>query len=476
MRPLRTHLLTAAGGLAIGLTLAVGFGFERQAHADRLWTETTATTAAMTPDDPLARAGFATLAKNLSPSVVFIAVERKGAVSPRGRHGRPGRSEGLGTGFIINADGWVVTNSHVVDGATQLRVRLNNRKEYEGRVVGSDPQTDIALVKFEPKEQLTVAPLGNSDAAEIGDWALAIGNPFGLSHTVTAGIISAKGRVGVAPDGKTDLYEDFIQTDASINPGNSGGPLFNMKGEVIGVNTAINSQGQGIGFAVPINMVKTVLPQLQSGGHVQRSMLGIKIEDVQADVAAQIGLAVPRGALVNEVIAGSPAEKGGVAPGDVIVAFDGKLVESSKALRWMASNAGAGHAAAVEVWRDGKTKTLSVTLAALGDGVSPGRSGVPTGSGMALESLGLGAAEITPELVKQFGLRVRQGVVITDILAGSPANMVQLQPGDVVLKIGTTHIRDLATLRAVMGRIGAGQVVTMLLQRGDHQLFRAFTP
>ena len=463
-----------------GLLLAIALGFQRPAQADRLWTERAVTTAAMTPDDALARAGFSKLAKELTPAVVFIAVERQPG-APRG-FSRPGRGgnphfhpDGLGTGFIINADGWVVTNNHVVEGAEAIKVRLNNRREYDGTVVGTDPETDIALIKFEPDEALTVAPLGNSDATEIGDWVLAIGNPFGLSHTVTAGIVSAKGRVGVAPDGKRDLYEDFIQTDASINSGNSGGPLINMRGEVIGVNTAINSQGQGIAFAVPISMVKTVLPQLQGGGRVKRSMLGIKIEDVQPEVARQLGLGESSGALVNEVLPGSPAEKGGVRSGDVITSFDGKAIDSSKALRWMASNAGVGRDVAVEVWRDGAARELKVQLGALARaGSAPQETGRDVGDRATLDGLGIKAAAITPALIKKYSLEVRQGVVVTEVLPGSPVAGLGLQPGDVLLKIGSTPLRDVEGLLQALGRTRPGQTITLLMQRGDRQIFRAF--
>ncbi len=469
MKQLRWVL--AALALAVGL--GAGFSLEpRDAHADRLWSERENSTAALTPDDPVARTSFNRLVKDVGPAVVFISVEKRSGL-PGGFGRRGHHRDGLGTGFVIHADGWVVTNNHVVDGAESIKVRLADRREFEAKVVGTDPQTDIALVKFEPTGQrLTVAPLGRSDEVEIGDWVIAIGSPFGLAQTVTAGIVSAKGRVGVAPDGKTDLYEDFIQTDASINPGNSGGPLINMRGEVVGVNTAINSAGQGIGFAVPIDMVKTVLPQLKDGGRVKRSMLGLMIQDVDQEIANQLGLSAPSGALVNEVVPGGPAEKAGIRPGDVVLAFDGKRVDSSKSLRWLASNAGAGRAVTVELWRDGKAARLDVTLAALTrGGEAPDVGEAPSDSGPT--ALGVRVSDVNDELAQRFQLSAKAGVVVTAVEPSSLAAKLQLQPGDVILKVGKAAVRTSEDLAKAVARVSKGQVITLLVRRGDRELFRA---
>lgn len=477
MKMLTPRLWLAALALTAGTAIGLGLSAPTEARADRLWTERTNTAAAMTPDDPVARTSFNKLVKDVGPAVVYISVE-KHAELPRGfGRGRGFHRDGLGTGFVIHADGWVVTNNHVVEGADRVKVRLADRREFEAKVVGADPQTDIALVKFEPTgERLVVAPLGRSDELEIGDWVIAIGNPFGLAQTVTAGIVSAKGRVGVAPDGKTDLYEDFIQTDASINPGNSGGPLINMRGEVVGVNTAINSAGQGIGFAVPVDMVKTVLPQLKDTGKVKRSMLGLMIQDVDQDIASQLGLRSPAGALVNEVVPGGPADKAGVRPGDVVLSFDGKAVDSSKALRWLASNAGVGRKVSVDIWRDGKSSTLGVTLGALGRVDEPDQDD----SAQIDEdddggALGIAIADVNGAMKDRFNLSVDSGVVVTGVQPGSLAAMMQLQPGDVILSVGKAKVRNAKDLAAAVQRIQSGHVVTLLVRRGDRELFRAGT-
>jgi serine protease Do len=232
------------------------------------------------------------------------------------------KQRSLGSGFIIDRDGYILTNNHVVEKAQSIKVRLSDEKEYDAKVVGRDPKTDIALIKINTRQNLPVAPLGDSDSLEVGDWLIAIGNPFGLEHTVTAGIVSAKGRViGAGP------YDDFIQTDASINPGNSGGPLFNLNGEVVGINTAIVSGGQGIGFAIPINVAKELLPQLKTKGRVVRGWLGVMIQKVTPEIAKGFGLKESEGALVSDVMEGSPAEKAGIKRGDVIVSYNGKRIK-----------------------------------------------------------------------------------------------------------------------------------------------------
>lgn len=423
----------------------------------------------MTPDDERARMSFKALVKDLAPAVVFISVE-KGRDQRGGRHNLRHEAQGLGTGFIIHEDGWVVTNNHVVSDG-RIRVRLSNDREYDARVVGMDPQTDIALVKFEPGERLTVAPLGDSDNLDIGDWVIAIGNPFGLSHSVTAGIVSAKGRANVAPDGNEGLYEDFIQTDASINPGNSGGPLINMRGEVVGVNTAINRAGQGLAFSVPINMVKTVLPQLKEHGEVRRSMLGILIQDMDASVASGLGLKDTRGSLVTEVMPTGPAGKAKIQAGDVIVRFDGKPVGSSRELRWLASNAGVGRTVPVEVQREGKAIAVAVTLSALDQRTTGGKA--PKVEALAQGQLGMGIATLTPELQSKYGTEAREGVVVTDIAPDSPAANAGIRVGDVVQKLGKSPTPDVDALQAALSRMRSSPIITLVIQREGRQLFKA---
>jgi serine protease Do len=325
------------------------------------------------PAGPVAPLSFAPIAKHADPSVVTITTFGQ-EVEPSpffsGRVHRPRETKGLGTGFVVDKDGVVLTNNHVVEGADQIRVKLSNDREYPARIVGHDSRTDIAVVKIEERG-LTPLALGDSDSLEVGDWVVAIGNPFGLSHTVSAGIVSAKGRsqdeVPLDPSG----YYSFLQTDASINPGNSGGPLLNLKGDVVGINTAIRGGGaQGIGFAIPINMVKQLLPMLLRDGHVTRSALGVRVFDVHdlsPEDRSQLKLADDNGILIEAVEPGGAADHAGLAPGDVILLFDGKLMTRKSLLQWVASIAGVGKTVTLRISRDGKTFDIKATLGQLPD-------------------------------------------------------------------------------------------------------------
>jgi serine protease Do len=332
------------------------------------------------PEPPLltgssAPASFAPIAKHADPSVVTITTGED--LEPSLFGGRPRREvQGLGTGFIVDKDGIILTNNHVIEGAKIIVVKLSNDKLYPGRVVGRDPRTEIAVVKIDEHGLVPIA-LGDSDALEVGDWVVAIGNPFGLSHTVSAGIISAKGRtekeVPLDPAG----YYNFLQTDASINPGNSGGPLLNLRGEVVGINTAIRGGGaQGIGFAIPINMVKQLLPMLLRDGHVTRSALGIRqldVHELTPEDRAALKLASEQGAVIEGVEPGGPADRAHLAPGDVIMAFDGTPLVPGSLLRWLASTAGVGKVVTLRVSRYGKLFDADVTLGQLAEPVRMGR-------------------------------------------------------------------------------------------------------
>ncbi len=317
---------------------------------------------------------FAPIAKMADASVVTIQTIGEEA-EPSGPFGRTRRRElkGLGTGFVIDKDGTVLTNNHVVEGAQVMTIKLSDDREFPGKVIGRDPRTDIAVVHIDAKDKPTLTPLklGDSDRAEVGDWVVAIGNPFGLSHTVSAGIISAKGRTNQdVPLDKSGFY-NFLQTDASINPGNSGGPLLNLSGEVVGINSAIRGGGaQGIGFAIPINMVKELLPMLMRDGHVTRSALGVIIRDVH-DLAPEdktsLKVTSDNGAVVESVEPGGPADKAGVKSGDVITDFDGQPVDRGTRLQWLASIAGVGKTVDVKVARLGSPQDIKVTLGRLDD-------------------------------------------------------------------------------------------------------------
>ena len=292
---------------------------------------------------------FAGLVKSAGPAVVHIQVIKQ-------------RAQGLGTGFIVSNDGYILTNEHVVGEADQIAVRLSDQREFQAEVVGVDVKTDIALIKIKADGPLPAVPLGDSDALEVGDWVVAIGSPLGLDHTVTAGIVSAKERRRISPGGRASPYDDFIQTDASINPGNSGGPLLNTAGEVVGINSAVSTQGQGIGFAIPINMAKIILPQLKSTGQVERSWLGVSIAPVVPQAQSALGLTDGKGALVADVVPGGPADKAGLSRGEVILAFDGKLIDRSEDLPWLASTAGVGKRVNVLVASQSGQRTVQVTL------------------------------------------------------------------------------------------------------------------
>jgi serine protease Do len=334
------------------------------------------------PGGQAAPLSFAPIARHADPSVVTINTFGEEVEPSPFFAGRARRREtkGLGTGFVVDKDGIVLTNNHVIENADQIRVKLSNDKEYPAHVVGRDARTDVAVIKIEERG-LTPLALGDSDGLEVGDWVVAIGNPFGLSHTVSAGIVSAKGRsrhdVPLDPSG----YYNFLQTDASINPGNSGGPLLNLKGQVVGINTAIRGGGaQGIGFAIPINMVKQLLPMLLRDGHVTRSALGVRVSDVH-DLAGEdlsrLKLSDDNGTLIEAVEPGGPAQRAGLLAGDVILAFDGRPMDRSSLLQWVASTTGVGKTVTLRVSRDGKPFDIKVMLGQLPESGIPRQRAAP---------------------------------------------------------------------------------------------------
>ena len=317
---------------------------------------------------------FAPVAHSADASVVTItSVIDKLEFSPFTRLARRRRSQGLGTGFVFDKNGIVLTNNHVVEGAAEIYVKLSDEREFPGKVIGTDPATDISAVRIDSKG-LHALPLGNSDALDVGDWVVAIGNPFGLSHTVSAGIISGKGRTRQDVELDSTGYYDFLQTDASINPGNSGGPLLNLRGEVVGINTLIRAGGaQGIGFAIPINMVKQLLPMLLRDGHITRSALGVRIIDArELSPEDRTALKLPEssrvtGAVVEFVVPGGPADRAGLAPGDIIVGFEGQPIDRATQLQWLASTGGVGRTVVLRVQRANQQVEIKLTLGRLAD-------------------------------------------------------------------------------------------------------------
>ena len=360
------------------------------------------------------------------------------------------RTRSLGSGFIVDKEGYILTNNHVIEGAEDIKVKLYNGKVYDAKVVGRDPKTDIALIKIEAKEDLPVARLGDSDRLRVGDWVIAIGNPFGLEHTVTAGIISAKGRViGAGP------YDDFLQTDASINPGNSGGPLFNLKGEVVGINTAIVAGGQGVGFAIPINMAKNLLPQLKKG-KVVHGFLGVYIQDLTPELARSFGLKEAKGALVTEVIPDSPAQEAGFQKGDVIIRYDGKEVRDTHALRRMVASTPGGRRVKVDVIRKGKEVSLSVEIGKLEEREEMAQ--------VEEDQWGLRVQDVTPELASHLGLPDDKGVVVSEVVPGSPAHHGGISPGDVIIGIEHEEVGDLSDYRKLMKRYRAKESLLLTVR------------
>jgi len=390
---------------------------------------------------------------------------------------RERRENSLGSGVIVSSDGYIVTNNHVIAKADEIRVLLNDKREFTGKIIGTDPKTDLAVIKIDAKN-LPVVPWGNSDQLEVGEFVLAIGNPFGLNSTVTMGIVSAVGRANV---GIAD-YEDFIQTDAAINPGNSGGALVNSRGELVGINTAIFSRSggyMGIGFAVPSNMARTVMDALIKTGKVTRGWLGVSIQEVTRDLAAQFGLKETRGALVSEVLGDSPAANAGLQAGDVIVAFDGRTVESPTALRNMVAQTPVGKSVRVEVVRDGRRQVFNVKIAEqpkeIAEAGSEGPEEAQTGGESALS--GLEARTLTPEIAQQLGLPpTTRGVVITGVDPNSPAAAAGVQPGDVILEVNRQPVRSVEDLRRIAAKLSKKDSVLLLLNRRGGKLFLALRP
>jgi serine protease Do len=339
----------------------------------------------------------------------------------------------------------------------------------KAKVLGTAPEYDVALIKTEGNANAAVAFLGNSDGVSIGDWVMAIGNPFGLAHSVSAGIISAKERRDIAPSGRRGLY-DFLQTDASINPGNSGGPLINTRGEVIGINSAINAAGSGIGFAIPINMIKEMLPDLKDKGRFTRSWLGIRIQPLDVQLAESFGLKAAEGALVSEIVPSSPAEKAGIKAEDVVLEFDGKKIRASSDLPLYASMAGVGKRVRLKVWRDGKEREVYVTLTEFPDEeVAIAGGGQPAEAG----ELGMTVADITPTLERELGLGVTQGVVIKEVEPGSESYKARLRVGDVILSLNGKRVSTAREFAAEVKSLKPNAVMRMQIVREGGRLFVA---
>jgi len=432
---------------------------------------------------PIPSGSFAQVAESVAPAVVNInTVTRVSGRTPveeffgdeffkRFFGEAPERQQvqrSLGSGVIVDATGIVLTNAHVVERATEIEVATADGKKHKAKVMGADRKTDLAVLKLQGGGNYPAANLGDSDRVRVGDWVLAIGSPFGLQQTVTAGIVSAKGRsIGQGP------FDDFLQTDAAINPGNSGGPLVNMSGEVVGINSAILSRSGGnvgIGFSIPVNMAKRIYTELAAKGKITRGWLGVSIQPLTADLAKGFGLKEPSGVLISDVVEDSPAAHAGVASGDIIIEFDRKKVASPQELQKVVAATAPGRAVPLKVWRDKGEKTLEIKIGETPDDAVALKS---TNKGKSL--LGLDVRPITPDLARQLNLRNPEGVIVFSVDEESAASDAGIQRGDVIREVNRQRVRSLQDFEKATKDVKDGDRVTVLLQRGPQSLYVAFT-
>ena len=472
--------IVVLAAVAALVALSPHFGFTKVSKAP-VWTERPAAQGPQTPAPD-----WVSLSKGAKPAVVNISTSRRtpGRAIPD-LEGRPGERSpedffkrffeeaprrpvrAVGSGFILSADGYIVTNNHVVEDATGIQVKLADGRELAAKVVGRDPKTDLALLKVEATG-LPVIPVGDSNALQVGEPVMAIGNPFGLEQTVTTGIVSATGRViGTGP------YDNFIQTDASINPGNSGGPLINARGEVIGINTAIFSQrggSVGIGFAVPSSLAKSVITQLVEHGKVERGWLGVSVQPLTKELAKGFKRNDAAGALVASVVAGSPAERAGVKPGDIIVEFAGKKVAKSGDLPSLVAEARVGNDVPVVVVREGKEVRLTARIARLEEEEAAKVADVEVDG---KNKLGLSVQPLTPPMASELGLQVREGVLVRDVAAGSRAGEAGIRAGDVIVEVDRQPVRTVEELKAHVDNQVKGAPMVLLIRREGGTMYVA---
>lgn len=439
-------------------------------------------TEAKPKDVMMVPASFSGLADSVSPAVVNIRTEKTTKTGgfrhfsrrPFGRKNDPfedffdrffgnempreHKERSLGSGFLVDKDGYIVTNNHVVENADEIKVRLKNGTDFNARIIGRDPKTDLALIKIEHDQNLPFLSIGDSEKLKVGQWVVAIGSPFGLEQTVTAGIVSAKGRViGSGP------YDDFIQTDASINPGNSGGPLLNMDGEVVGINTAIISGGQGIGFAIPANLAKGIISQLKKTGEVTRGFLGVSIQNISEELAEYYGIKGGKGVIVAEVVPGAPADKAGLKVKDIILEVNGEKIEDNRRLSAMVAEIEVGKVVEIKVLRNGDTKTVNVEIGRMGD---EGTASAPSKTDTESE-LGINVAELTPELARRLNINDKAGVVVMDVKAGGKGEEAGIMQGDIIKEINHKPINNLTEYQKIIDDIDKGDSLQMFIKRSN---------
>jgi serine protease Do len=392
------------------------------------------------------------------------------------------RSESLGSGFIFSKDGYILTNNHVVEGAEKVTVTLSDQHSYKADVIGADKETDVAVLKISAGHELPIISLGDSDSILVGDWVMAVGNPFpnlGLDRTITVGVVSAKGRQGLTFGGDNPSYQNYIQTDASINPGNSGGPLVNLQGQAIGINSAIATPtggNVGIGFAVPINMAKDVSEQLVQGGKVVRGYLGVYPQDITEDLKDANGLPSTEGVLVAQVDDATPAADAGLRVGDVVTKFDGESVTNAQQFRFLVAKAGPGSNIKLDVWRNGTTRTMNVKLGDRTKYVSENKA-QPTEQVQEDHWLGLSVETLTADNAGQYGVEYTPGAIIVGVEPGSPADEAGLGAGDIVVKISGKDVRNAADFNRIAGTLKKNtKPVSFYIKRGNANIFVAVTP
>jgi serine protease Do len=481
----------AVGSLVIGIVLAGGLGLTPAGLASK---ESAAAPAALPPLPPASSyPDFAALAARVTPAVVAVYTED--VVKPQDMRRyhqdvdpfefffgpgfprpdmRPRKRTGAGSGFFIDPDGLIVTNNHVVEGAEKINVRLTDGTEMRAKVVGRDPATDVALIKVEGKGPFPFLPLGDSETLRVGEWVMAVGNPLAMEHTVTVGVVSAKGRrIGISPDPNASSFEDFIQTDAAINLGNSGGPLVNVRGEVVGMNTAINAGGQNLGFAIPVNTIKMVVPQLKEKGKVVRGYIGVQITDVDQRAQEAFKLTSREGALVQSVTSGGPADKAGLKAGDVIVSVGGTPVKDTRTLIYRVSAMPPGQKVELEVIREGKRLTPTVIL-----GERPSSEGEQEGSTTKEDTptskLGLQIDDLNQRTRRQFEIpKEVEGVLVTDVTDLSPADDANLRTGDVIMRVNDREVTSTQDFTDAISGVRPGTMMRFYVYRpqGDVKTF-----
>jgi len=485
-------VIVAVASVIVGIFIASSLNLSPTSQAD-LFLEQGAKEERAEEKAPIAiMPSFSELAKKVKPAVVNIRTTKvihsedmfKRFYGPKGKSDRfedffnkffnnmPDkdiRQKSLGSGFIISGDGYILTNYHVIAGAEKISISLADKREFEAKVVGKDEKTDIALIKIAThKEDLPTVGLGDSDSLNIGDWVIAIGNPFGLGHTVTQGIVSAKARIiGAGP------YDNFIQTDAAINPGNSGGPLINMKGQVVGINTAIVATGQGIGFALPINMAKNILPELKETGSVTRGWLGVAIQKVTPEIARAVGLKEPKGAIVSMVYPEDPADKAGIKKGDVILKINSREVKDSYSLTRLIASLKPESKVKIVVWRDKHEVELTTKLGKRTDKHVASLNDQERKSAETQDKLGLKLKELTPEILQRYNLKDTSGIFVADIDPKGSASSSNIRQADIIKEINGHQVAGVDDYMDILNDVKKGDTVLLLVQRGSSPLYVA---